>query len=73
MAVNRWNLVIKPRLNLKSKKTAFVNYVDQSFIAVFSLTVMAGRNFSEDQPSSEVMVNESLVKALGFVRMLRKQ
>jgi len=49
-------------------KTAHVNYVDQSFVPVFQLDVMAGRNFSGDQPSSvEVMVNESLIKELGFV------
>jgi ABC-type antimicrobial peptide transport system permease subunit len=48
------------------QKTAYRNYVDQSFVAVFHLDVMAGRNFSEDQPSSEVMVNESLIKELGF-------
>ena len=50
------------------KGTAQVNYVDHSFVSVFQLDVMAGRNFSSDQPSLEVMVNESLIKKLGFVR-----
>ncbi len=50
------------------KKTAFVNYVDQSFLAVFSLNVAAGQNFADNQSqkSSEVLVNESLTKELGF-------
>ena len=52
----------------EGNKTAQVNYVDQSYVAVFQLDVMAGRNFSAGQPSSEVMVNESLIKELGFVR-----
>jgi hypothetical protein len=50
------------------KKTAFVNYVDQSFLKVFSLQVAAGQNFADNQSqkSSEVLVNESLTKVLGF-------
>jgi len=56
------------RAESEHKKTAFVNYVDQSFLTVFSFKVVAGQNFADDQPqkSSEVVVNESLTKALGF-------
>jgi putative ABC transport system permease protein len=50
------------------KKNGFVNYVDQSFLSVFQLKVISGENFSSDQiqASSEVMVNEALVKKLGI-------
>lgn len=48
------------------KKTAQVNYVDQSFVEVFQFQFIAGKNFSDDQPTAEVIVNESLVSKIGF-------
>jgi putative ABC transport system permease protein len=56
------------REQAQRKKTGFVNYVDQSFLSVFGLKVAAGQNFADDQSqkSTEVMVNESLTKELGF-------
>ena len=46
----------------------FVNYGDASYLNTFDLKLVAGRNFSasEMQASTEVLVNQTLVKTLGI-------
>jgi putative ABC transport system permease protein len=51
----------------QNKHSGILSYADTSYIHTFNTELLAGRNFSSDasHSSSEVIVNESLVKALG--------
>jgi putative ABC transport system permease protein len=45
-----------------------INYGDDNFIKTFQIELIAGKNLAADLPaaSTEVLVNESLIKSLGF-------
>jgi putative ABC transport system permease protein len=48
------------------KHSAIVSYTDLNYIHTFNFELIAGRNLAADGASSQVLVNESLTKALGF-------
>lgn len=52
----------------QNKYSGFISYVDTSYIHTFNVKLLAGKNFSSDatHSSSEVLVNEALVNALGI-------
>ena len=52
----------------ESKHLGLINYADAAYLSTFNLELVAGRNFSQDHlyASSEVLVNQALVKILGM-------
>lgn len=56
------------------RMTLRFDYVDEDFIPVFGITMAQGRNFSPDIETDKegVLVNESLVRKLGWSRPLGK-
>jgi ABC-type antimicrobial peptide transport system permease subunit len=50
----------------ENKHNGYINYTDAGFVPTFNLKLVAGKNFSADliHASSEVLVNEALVKTL---------
>lgn len=52
----------------EQKFKGLLNYVDENYVATFSIDLIAGRNFStgQAQATSEVLVNETLVNTLGL-------
>jgi len=54
--------------NEENQHSGIVSYIDTSYVHVFNAELLAGKNFSseETQSSSEVLVNESLMKTLGI-------
>jgi ABC-type antimicrobial peptide transport system permease subunit len=51
-----------------NKQMGLINYVDDEYLTTFNITLVAGSNFSGNngEVSSEVLVNEALVQALGI-------
>ncbi len=43
-----------------------INQVDPNFIDLYEIPLVAGRNISPDGPRKDVLVNETLVRELGF-------
>jgi len=54
--------------NEEKRHSGIVSYIDTSYVHVFNAKLLAGKNFSSEvtQSSSEVLVNESLIKTLGI-------
>jgi putative ABC transport system permease protein len=62
--------------NTKRDLFIYRNYVDYDFIHLFEIELLEGRNFSPDHPADSVssyILNESAVKALGWVSAIGKQ
>jgi len=53
-----------------NKQVGLLNFGDDKYLETFNLTLLAGSNFLSNSPakSSEVLVNETLVKALGIAQ-----
>jgi putative ABC transport system permease protein len=60
--------------NSTSSKRCRVFGIDKKFIPAYGLTLLEGRNFTNDQPASDtnailnIIVNETAAKTFGFVR-----
>lgn len=67
---NAGNEITEFYVHKENKLSGIVSYIDASYIHTFNVELLAGKNFSSDatHSSSEVIVNESLVKALGIER-----
>lgn len=53
-----------------NSRRALLNYGDAAYLNTFSISLLAGTNFTDamDSASSEVLVNETLIKLLGYDR-----
>jgi ABC-type antimicrobial peptide transport system permease subunit len=52
----------------ENRHSGIVSYIDTSYVHVFNVELLTGKNFSSEviQSSSEVLINESLMKTLGI-------
>ncbi len=57
------------------KLFAYRNYIDDDYVSLFEMKLVAGRNFSEEFPTDQtesILINESAVKALGWSNAIGK-
>jgi putative ABC transport system permease protein len=51
--------------NLK-KQSFWVMWADEGYIETFGISLLAGRNFAEQEPDAVCLINETAAKALGY-------